>query len=254
MSDTAFIGKSQPRYILMAQRLVEEITEGHHPVGSLLPTEATLCTQYGVSRHTVREAIREVQALGLVARRQGVGTRVISLTPSRGYRHMLTSVEDLLRFAVGTRLIDVVSEELLADSQLATAGKFRPGQKLIRFEALRAPSDAIGALPLSWTELYVIDTYAGIRRDVGVREGAVGWLIEQRYGVRIMEIQQEINAVTVGNALAPQLQVPAESPALRVERWYIGDDGQVFEYAVSVNPKNRYSFSIRLTRDLRMER
>ena len=250
MSDSALIGKSQPRYILMAQRLVDEITAGHYPVGSLLPTEAMLCTQYGVSRHTVREAIREVQGLGLVARRQGVGTRVVSLTPSRGHSHMLASVEDLLQFATGTRLIDVTSEEVETDTHLAAAGQFQPGQKLIRFEALRVPSDDAGAPPLAWTELYIIDAYAGIREDVGVREGAVGWLIEQRYGVRIMEIQQEINAVTVGEALASCIQVPADSPALRVERWYIGDDGQVFEYAVSVNPQNRYSFSMRLTRDM----
>ena len=250
MSDAALIGKSQPRYILMAQRLVDEITAGQYPVGGLLPTEATLCTQYGVSRHTVREAIREVQSLGLVARRQGVGTRVISLTPSRGYSHMLASVEDLLQFATGTRLVNVASEEVVADTKLAAAGQFQPGQKLIRFEALRVPSDDAVAAPLSWTELYVIDAYAGIRDDVGVREGAVGWLIEQRYGVRIMEIQQEINAVAVGDLLAPQLQVPATSPALRVERWYLGDDGTVFEYAISVNPQDRYSFSMRLTRDL----
>ncbi len=250
MSDAALIGKTQPRYILMAQRLVEEITSGHHPVGSLLPTEATLCTQYGVSRHTVREAIREVQALGLVARRQGVGTRVVSQTPSRGHSHMLTSVEDLLQFATGTRLVDVTSEEVVADTQLAAAGQFQPGQKLLRFEALRVPSDNPDAPPLAWTELYVIDAYAGIRDDVGTREGAVGWHIEQRYGVRIMEIQQEINATTIGEALAPRIQAPANSPALRVERWYIGDDGKVFEYTVSINPENRYSFSMRLTRDM----
>ncbi len=249
MSDAALIGKSPPRYILMAQRLVEEITAGRYPVGSLLPTEATLGTQYGVSRHTVREALREVLALGLVARRQGVGTRVISLTPSRGFSQRLSSVDDLLQFAMGTRLIDVTSQEVVADTQLAAAGQFQTGQKLIRFEALRVPSDDIGAPPLAWTELYIIDAYAGIRDQVGVREGAVGWHIEQRYGVRIMEIQQEINAVTVDDALAPRIRVPMESPALRIERWYIGDDGQVFEYTVSINPENRYSFSMRLTRD-----
>ena len=249
MSDAALIGKSPPRYILMAQRLVEEITTGRYPVGSLLPTEAKLGTQYGVSRHTVREALREVLALGLVARRQGVGTRVISLTPSRAYSHMLTSIDDLLQFAIGTSLIEVTSEEVVADTQLAAAGQFQPGQKLIRFEALRVPSDDIGAPPLAWTELYIIDAYAGIREVVGVREGAVGWHIEQRYGVRIMEIQQEINAVMVGKDLAPRVRVAADSPALRIERWYIGDDGQVFEYTVSVNLENRYSFSMRLTRD-----
>ena len=46
-----------------------------------------------------------------------------------------------------------------------------------------------------------------------------------------MEIQQEINAVTVGDDLVPRLRVPANSPALRVERWYIGESG-----GISYNP------------------
>jgi GntR family transcriptional regulator len=250
MNDSTVIAKPPPRYVLMAQRLVDEIVAGRHPIGGLLPTEAALCAQYDVSRHTVREAIRQVQALGLVARYQGVGTRVISSTPTRGYTHTLSSIDDLLQFATGTRLIDVISEDVTADASLAESGHFLPGQKLIRFEALRVPSNDPASLPLAWSELYVIDAFAGIREDVGVREGAVGALIEQRYGVRIMEIHQEINAVNLGEDLAQRLRAPAASPALRVERRYYGEDGKVFEYAISVNPENRYSFSMRLTRDI----
>lgn len=249
MSDAALIGKTQPRYILVARRLIDDITTGRYPVGDLLPTEAELCTQYGVSRHTVREAIREVIGLGLVARRQGVGTRVVSQTPSRGYSHMLTSFDDLLRFATGTSLVDVTSEDTVADARLAERGQFQRGQKLVRFEALRVPSDDTGALPLAWSEVYVLAAYAGIRDDIGKREGAIGWFIEQRYGVRIMEIRQEIVAVNVDETLAGKLRVTPGSPALRIERCYVGDDGEVFEYAVSVSPADRYSFAMRLTRD-----
>lgn len=249
MSDAALIGKTLPRYILVARRLVNDITTGLYPVGGLLPTEAELCTQYAVSRHTIREAIREVHGLGLVARRQGVGTRVISQTPSRGYSHMLTSLDDLLRFASGTSLIDVTSTETVADVRLAKSGRFQRGQKLVRFEALRVPSDTPDALPLAWSEVYVLAAYAGIREDVGQREGAIGWFIEERYGVRILEIRQEINAVIVEEALARKLRVEPGSPALRIERCYLGDDGQVFEYAVSISPTDRYSFTMRLTRD-----
>ena len=249
MNDAGLIGKPSPRYILMAQRLVDEIVSGRHPVGALLPTESLLCSQYGVSRHTVREALREVQALGLVARHQGVGTRVISSTPTRGFTHTLTSVNDLLQFATKTHLIDISVQELVADDQLASAGQFEPGQKLIRFEALRVASDDKNALPLSWTELYVIDAFAGIRDEVGVREGAVGALIEQKYGVRITEIQQRIRAIMITDALASRLKAPPDSPALLVERWYLDEDRRVFEYAVSINPENRYSFSMTLSRN-----
>ena len=60
---------SQPRYVLLAQALMKDIAQGVYPVGSLLPTEYGLCTQFGLSRHTVREAIRRLQERGLVTRK-----------------------------------------------------------------------------------------------------------------------------------------------------------------------------------------
>ena len=65
---------SQPQYVLVAQRLIGDIASGRYPVGSLLPAELALCTQLGVSRHTIREAIRRLQERGLVRRQRGVGT------------------------------------------------------------------------------------------------------------------------------------------------------------------------------------
>lgn len=51
------------------------LVEGLHP-GDLLPTEAELCERLGVSRSSVREAIRTLSALGIVDVRHGHGTYV----------------------------------------------------------------------------------------------------------------------------------------------------------------------------------
>lgn len=162
---------------------------------------------------------------------------------------MLASVEDLLEFAEGTRLVDVTSEEIVADTTLAASGGFQPGQKLLRLEAMRIASKPRNAKPLAWTEVFVIDAYAGIREQVGVREGAVGWLIEQHYGVRIAEIAQVVNAIALDEVLAARLEAEPGCPSLKIERQYIGEDGKVFEYAVSIQPADRFSFSMRLTRN-----
>ena len=58
------------------QELRQAITGGTFQPGSQLPTEAELCDMLGVSRTTVREALRVLEDDGLVARRHGVGTFV----------------------------------------------------------------------------------------------------------------------------------------------------------------------------------
>src|SRR5258708_40270139 len=62
----------QPRYMQLAQTLINEIQSGRFPVGSTIPTEFKLCEQFGPSRSTVREAVKQLVQLGMAVR-QGEG-------------------------------------------------------------------------------------------------------------------------------------------------------------------------------------
>ncbi|NSL19695.1 GntR family transcriptional regulator, partial [Tatlockia micdadei] len=77
---------AETRYAQVARDLSERIASGEYAVGALLPTELELCDRYGVSRHTVRAAIAELQQSGLVSRRKKVGTRVEAAQPHAHYR------------------------------------------------------------------------------------------------------------------------------------------------------------------------
>jgi DNA-binding FadR family transcriptional regulator len=60
----------------LAAALGCEIIVGLYPPGSRLPNEATLLVRFGVSRPTLREAFRALEAKGLIVSRQKVGTMV----------------------------------------------------------------------------------------------------------------------------------------------------------------------------------
>ena len=110
---------SETRYAQVARDLVEGITSGRFPVGSLLPTELELCAQYDASRNTVRSALRELQELGLVSRKKKTGTRVEAAAAQAGYRQSLASVEDLVQFGE-THVRDVQEiKSVAADRSLA---------------------------------------------------------------------------------------------------------------------------------------
>ena len=61
-------------YAKVKQFLKRELERGRWAPGSLMPSDAELVAQFGVSRMTVTRALRELQAEGLVDRLQGVGT------------------------------------------------------------------------------------------------------------------------------------------------------------------------------------
>jgi GntR family transcriptional regulator, histidine utilization repressor len=89
-------------YARVKQHLKEGLASGRWNPGELMPSEAALTTQFGISRMTVNRALRELQSEGLVQRVQGVGTFAAQLHPvsstltirdlhqeieARGHRH-----------------------------------------------------------------------------------------------------------------------------------------------------------------------
>ncbi len=98
------------------------IQEGVFPEGCRLPSEQELSLRYGVSRNTVREAIRSLIQEGLVARRQGKGTFVV-------YRPRPTVATE--RFALFLRAHSHVFE---AETRMLVRGFQRAGALPIVFD------------------------------------------------------------------------------------------------------------------------
>ena len=74
MVSTQPVSTRQAPYALVKQSLKDGLAAGRWPAGALMPSEAELVAQHGVSRMTVNRALRELQAEGLVERVQGLGT------------------------------------------------------------------------------------------------------------------------------------------------------------------------------------
>jgi len=68
-----------PQYLKVKNHLREGIASGHWVPGDLLPSEAELSAQFGLSRMTVNRALRELHQEGLVERVQGVGSFVAQI-------------------------------------------------------------------------------------------------------------------------------------------------------------------------------
>jgi GntR family transcriptional repressor for pyruvate dehydrogenase complex len=64
-----------------AQRILRMIESGELEVGDKLPGERSLASQLGISRSSVREAIRYLEAMGVVDTRVGLGTYVVNTMP-----------------------------------------------------------------------------------------------------------------------------------------------------------------------------
>src|SRR5271155_1052017 len=113
-------GGNDHLYLQVARALKREIVGGVYPVGSQLPTEDDLCERFSISRYTVREALRRLREDNLVASRQGAGTIVVPPRSSDVYVHDVTSINDLVVFAIGTRFAIESIKMVLINGKLAS--------------------------------------------------------------------------------------------------------------------------------------
>jgi DNA-binding FadR family transcriptional regulator len=96
-------------YEVVAARLREQILDGELPRGARLPNEVELADEFGVSRATVREALRVLTAQNLIRTAKGAGGGSYVIVPSAEH------VSESLRSGLGlmTSSADVTLEELL---------------------------------------------------------------------------------------------------------------------------------------------
>ncbi|HEU4964615.1 MAG TPA: GntR family transcriptional regulator [Bacilli bacterium] len=65
---------TRPLYMLVIDRIKEWVSSGEWPPGTRLPSEFELAKEFGVSRATLREALRVLEEEGVVNRKHGIGT------------------------------------------------------------------------------------------------------------------------------------------------------------------------------------
>ncbi|MEI2416502.1 GntR family transcriptional regulator [Orrella sp. JC864] len=233
-------------YSRISEELARRIASGVYPPGSVLPSETALAQEFEASRHTLRAAMRQLQDLGLIARKRGSGTVVTGARPSAGFTQSLRSLEDLVQLAERTPRTIRHIQEVVVDIEQAGALGVGPGTRWLRFSSTRGLA---GQPPMVWTELYVDAHYKGVRALARRHpERLVSELIEAHYGRRITTVEQTISACAMPAAIAAELAVEPRSPGLHILRQYKDSAGQIVEVSRSYHPADRYAFSTTLIR------
>ncbi len=235
-------GGGEPRYAQVAADLRGAIQAGEFGEGAQLPTENALCERYGISRFTVREALRRLQAEGLIRRRRGSGTIVAS--PDQVLRQPLSDVAELLQYAADSefRFEDRGSITLSGPraEELGVAG----GSQWLHLTGLRRMSP--GGPAVAVTEVYINPALAP--HVPGLKSGpeTLFQQLARAGGFKVRQVVQNISAMAAGNAEAAALGIARRAPVLRIVRVYSDENGRIVEISVSSHPGDRFTYSMHI--------
>ena len=233
-------------YLQVAQALKEEILNGVHLVGARLPTEASLRERFGVSRHTVREALRLLREDGLVSSRQGAGTVVIPARSAAAGAHHVMSINDLVDWASGMRFEIESIHNVEISKTLAVLTGLPAGEEWLEVSGFRYLDDV--GTPVCLTQYYIYRGFAAVSRLLRSYSGPIFPLIEDMFGQRIDEVHQQISAVLATPEIATNLDVEVGSAALEVRRTYTASDGQIAQVTINTHPAARFQHSMTMRR------
>lgn len=223
----------------LARHLTDEIESGRYQLGQKIPTEAELQQRFDVSRHTVREALRDLKSQGLLLARAGIGTVVRSRAPRTRFMQGVGTLKELIQFVEATRMRVLKRRVLIADEALMEQLAVKEGSEWHEATVLRFLPG--GSVPVASMSIFVRPEHAAVLDLIDTSGQPVFGLIERHHGVRIAEVRQQIVAVALANAEARILKSRPGRPALYICRQYFDAQDRMVMASAGYYPSDRFS-------------
>lgn len=193
--------------------LHDEIGRGALAAGDALPTEQSLCEQFGVSRITVRRALADLADAGLIERRHGVGSFVTEQSPPSRHDASGSYMDELRQVEFETE-VDVIEfgERALPRTVAERLTPRARGLYVLRLRRERRTGEPL-MITEAWLPVELADT---INRAALVDTPLYRLLADA--GVDLARFEHELTAEMAGPRTAGLLDTSIGSPLIRVNR------------------------------------
>jgi GntR family transcriptional regulator len=225
-----------PLYHQLKNILMSGIESGEWEPGQQIPTETNLSERFGVSKITVRQALRDLVDLGYIRREQGRGTFVSKARLSQGPRELTSFSEEMRRhnLPAQTRVLEQTLQG--ADAATAEALHIPGGDPVLVLKRLRMAAGE----PMGIQTAHIPAALVPGLVDENLENASLYEILQSRYGLHPANARETHFAVLVEPEHAALLGVEAFSPALAATRVTYLPGGEPLEVVNSIMRGDRY--------------
>ena len=228
-----------PLYYQAARALEEAIEDGRLPRGSKLDNELDLAELLGISRPTIRAALKQLVDKGLLVRRRGIGT-IVAPKPVRRAIALTSLYDDLKEAGREPRTRVLTLEEASCPPDVAEHLGLGPAAPVLRFERLRVA----GPDPIALMNNVVPVGLLQIEKEDLERTGLYDLFRESGIAPRVAT--QRVGACKAGAGEAELLEIEPGDPVLTMTRVAYDTNGRPIEYGSHRYPAESYWFEMML--------
>ena len=208
------------RYRAIAADLAAKIRDGHYAPGEALPAQRELSAAYGVTLMTLRQALRELGAEGLIVQRPGKGTFVAP--PHLAYQlgSLRSFADDLREQGHEVRTTVIARAQRRVPPRIAARLRVRETETGLRLERVRAFAGRRAIHQISW----VREPHADRLRDVDFTTTSLYAALAD-VGVVVARASETIRPEVLDADVARHLDEDEGAPVLVSDRITYGPDG-----------------------------
>jgi len=234
---------SQPLYSQIKENLRQRILDGDYAAHERLPSESDLMKVFGVSRITVRQALRDLHADGLVFSVQGKGTfvsrpkAVQDIQRLQGFGEAMTPQG----FETSTRVVGV--QEIRAPAQVAEALNVNRSAKVVELKRIRYLNREPISLDNSFFPREI--GHGLLDRDL-TRD--IFPMLENECGIGLGHADLKIEAIIADEDLAHYLNIEAGLSVLRIQRLVFSQAGDPIDFEFLSYRGDAFQYQLRVDR------
>lgn len=232
--------KELTHFQIMQSKLAEVISS-IEPDGKL-PSEPQLAKQLGVSRATLREAMRTFESQGLIRRRQGVGTFVVAAGHIiESGLEVLESIETLVeKMGLVVSMGELSIEHLPANTHYAEKLKVLPGTPIkiisrVIFSEKRPIAYLIDILPEA--------ILSGDELEAGFHGSVLDCLIDSKL-YNLSKSETFIHAEPASSFVAKSLEIQRGDVLLLFEAFLYDESENILDYSFSYFLPGYFRFKV----------
>lgn len=234
-----------PLYLQIYKELQKRIEHGVYKESELIPSEASLQSEFNVSRITIRRSLQDLELAGFIKIRKGKGAIV---QPIRKYSD-LVGVSSFSQEAkeAGERPSSIILEfeELKATGLVCEYLQLDEGADIYRLKRLRLKNGRI----IGMNEQF-ISRKSGIHiRGDELNEKTSIYALYEAQGFRIERAVETIEAVMPSPNLKKELYMGDGEPVFRRERITYDADNVPLELSINSYKADEYKYVITLKKE-----
>ena len=234
--------KSPQLYLLAKDEILGYIHENGLDIGTLLPPESHFVSQLGISRGTLREAMRVLEEEGVIKRKQGIGTLICDT--KNLIRSTLDINESVSEMIIGKGMKpgskDTKFQKIAADKQLAKKLNLTPGDPVISLTRVRTANNSPVAYTIDFLPLALVPE--NFSQDF--KSGSLYIYMEERLGLGLSNSMLKIHPIKAPNSIARSLEIKQGDLLLLLEQTDTNTDNVPMLYSEEYFVADRFEFII----------